>query len=94
MWVNNNTFHKWTIREPGQLEKWTFREDLLYMKNRKNCETLANNISQDSQHNFAKFCYNKRPMVRNMFRKLKFAFRKNVKNIYIFVMLKKNCKIF
>ena len=31
MWVNNNTFHKWTIIEPGQLEKWTIKEDLLYI---------------------------------------------------------------
>ena len=30
MWVDNNSSHKWTIREPGQLEKWTIREDLLY----------------------------------------------------------------
>ena len=27
MSVNNNTFHKWTVREPGQLEKWTIRDD-------------------------------------------------------------------
>ena len=32
MWVNNKTFHKWTIREPGQLENWTIRGDLLYTK--------------------------------------------------------------
>ena len=32
MWVDNNSSHKWIIREPGQLEKWTIREDLLYME--------------------------------------------------------------
>ena len=35
MWVDNNSSHKWTIREPGQLEKWTIREDLLYINSRK-----------------------------------------------------------
>ena len=33
MWVDNNISHKWIIREPGLLEHWTIREDLLYWKN-------------------------------------------------------------
>ena len=50
MWVDNNSSHKWTIREPGQLEKWTIREDLLYSEQFK----TASGIHVTSIHSHSK----------------------------------------